>query len=265
MASTTSEHPDALIGSIMAKMDAEAKERVVPASEIKLDGLKLAMLPGTGHMGSGLARAFTKASFKVLVTSRELAKAEAKAEEIRKEFPAQAANVTALTQLDAAAAADVIFFAAMGSEAERTAFVHSLAPSLTGKIIVDLSNIGYLPSFTQEKWGQTSSIEQLIAALGEGKAQWVSAFKTTPMSHLTAPKAADGSAHHVLTAADDIKAGALVRALINSIGLHALDCGRLINNRIIELQAPMHMVMMLKLNADPAAVARGNLPAWRFQ
>jgi len=236
-----------------AAAPAEAK-----ADEKKVDisGLVLAFIPGTGNMGFKLARNHAKAGNKVILSSRDASKATGKAEELKKLVPG--AKVETATHTAAATAADVIFFTASGSLEDRAALLHSIAANLEGKIVVDITNIGYLPYFA-DKWGQISSTELCIAAIAPHTAKWTCAYKSTFEKLLDAPVDASGRGHGVLIGGDDATATATVRALVASTGFHPLDVGALKNIRIVELMAPRFVFEMTTRNTG------GKVGSWRFE
>ncbi|MEQ8802695.1 MAG: NAD(P)-binding domain-containing protein, partial [Haliea sp.] len=71
----------------------------------------LAILGGTGDLGTGLARRWAQAGYRVIIGSRTLDKAESAANDLRAvmaERGAAAVNVEAMENLAAAEAADIV-------------------------------------------------------------------------------------------------------------------------------------------------------------
>jgi len=218
--------------------------------------LRLGFVPGTGNMGLKLARNHARAGNPVIVGSREKKKGEAAAAEILKEL--KDARITGGTNLDAAAGADVVFFGPQGSLDERNALLKSLAPHIKGKIVVDLTNIAYLPFFTADKWGQLSSTD--ICASIVPDARWVCGYKNTFSRSLDSLKDKDGIPLDVLIASNDKEAKATVVELVTNTGFRGLDAGNLQHIRIIELMGPPWIVHM-----NQHSISGSCLGAWRFR
>ena len=66
----------------------------------------IAILGGTGDLGSGLARQWSRAGYKILIGSRTLEKGEAAAKALLDEFPDL--NVTGHENLEACTSADLV-------------------------------------------------------------------------------------------------------------------------------------------------------------
>ncbi len=85
----------------------------------KLRKLTIGVVPGTGRMGSNLARHYALAGLKVVIGSRDAQKAKMLAEEMLVQFSEQESGKTVqikgCSNQDAAAQADVIFWCIMVS------------------------------------------------------------------------------------------------------------------------------------------------------
>ena len=66
----------------------------------------IAILGGTGDLGGGLARQWSRAGYKIVIGSRTIEKGEAAAKALLDEFPDL--NVTGFENLDAANQADLV-------------------------------------------------------------------------------------------------------------------------------------------------------------
>lgn len=78
-----------------------------------LKGLTLAFCAGTGRMGSNLARLYALAGFRVIIGSRDPAKAQALAQQLRDQHPDSQLRVEGASNAEAAAAADVVHWCIM--------------------------------------------------------------------------------------------------------------------------------------------------------
>jgi len=190
----------------------------------------IAFIPGTGNMGAGLARLYAKAGHTVYVASRDVKKAEETVKTIKSEFPSALAHAT--TSSEAASKAEVIFWGIQGPIEERKAALAAIKSELKGKIVVDLTNIAYLPEFKDEKhWGQFSALEINQAVVPE--ARWVSGFKLIYYQALAEP-ITNGIPRDVQVSGDDEPAKAYVISLINETGFRGVDVGSTKQARIWE-------------------------------
>lgn len=81
----------------------------------RLERLTLAFCAGTGRMGSNLARLYALAGFRVIIGSRDPAKAQALAQQLRDQHPDSQLRVEGASNAEAAAAADVVHWCIMVS------------------------------------------------------------------------------------------------------------------------------------------------------
>ena len=95
----------------------------------------IAILGGTGDLGTGLAQRWSRADYTVLIGSRTLPKAKAALAGLRQRDPATTAR--ALTNQAAAQAADVVVLTVPA--AHQIATLASVQPSLAGKILIDVT------------------------------------------------------------------------------------------------------------------------------
>jgi hypothetical protein len=98
-----------------------------------LSSLVIGVLGGTGDQGRGLARRFALAGQKVIIGSRDAARAAASAATV-----GEAPQVTGMSNADTAAAADVVVVA-VPWDGHRD-LLASLAARLHGKIVIDCVN-----------------------------------------------------------------------------------------------------------------------------
>lgn len=178
---------------------------------------------GSGNMGSGLARRIARAGHDVVMTGRDLAKAEKVAKEIGPK-----AKVVPLA--DVAKGVDVLIAATpAGSQADAL----RSAGDLTGKIVIDIAN-PLKPDFSGLSVGFTTSFAEELAKAIPG-AKIVKAFNTVFAQVLSeGPDFGDGLRAAAYYCGDDEGAKKLVHVLIGSMGLDAIDAGPLENARYLE-------------------------------
>ncbi len=101
---------------------------------------KIAILGGTGALGGGLARRWSKAGHHIFIGSRDRAKAEEAVQNLQAvmaERNETIGNVTAMDNLAAAAAADIVVLTVPFSHQLST--LESVKAELSGKILVDVT------------------------------------------------------------------------------------------------------------------------------
>ncbi|KAH9551236.1 hypothetical protein CY35_09G004600 [Sphagnum magellanicum] len=206
----------------------------------------IAVIPGTGKIGSRLAFQYAKAGLSVVVGSRDAAKAHKIAAEICKET--QSSSVKGLTNAEAAASGDIIFWTPSGPLEDREALLKALASHLVDKIIVDVTNV--LHFFGESEWGKISATLLNRDALG-APARWTTAFKATIFHFLREDLPDVNNPHTTFVAGDDPEAVATTIALVEIIpGFKAAKAGPLENSRIVELLGPRWLIELDKLNAS---------------
>ena len=96
----------------------------------------IAILGGTGDLGGGLARQWSRAGYKILIGSRTLEKGEAAAAALLEEFPDL--NVTGHENLAAATAADLVVLTVPFEHQLST--LETVKPGLIGKVLIDVTS-----------------------------------------------------------------------------------------------------------------------------
>ncbi len=195
----------------------------------------IAVIGGTGHQGLGLAIRWAAAGLPVVIGSRDRARAEAAAEQVRTivrgagERPAARASVEGRENLDAARVSEVVVITVPASAHAET--VAAIAPGLSEKIVVDVTvPLDRNPSYAVQL-PEGSAAEATQRALGAGS-RVVGAFHTVPASllqDLSRPVDCD-----VLVCGDDPAAKARIIELAQAIGARALDVGALRHTHTLE-------------------------------
>jgi NADPH-dependent F420 reductase len=187
-----------------------------------LDRLVIGVLGGTGDQGRGLARRLAMAGSRVIIGSRDAARAVAAAASIGS--PPQ---LTGAANADAARAADVVI-AAVPWDGHRP-LLASLAAELDGKILIDCVNpLGFDARGAYPLPVPEGSAAQQAAAVLPG-ARVVGAFHHVSAVLLLDPEVDDVDLD-VLVLGDDRQATDLVQALAGRIpGMRGVYAGRLRN------------------------------------
>jgi len=177
----------------------------------------LAVIGGTGTLGSGLARRWAKVGYPVVIGSRDAARAA----EAARAFP----GATGASNADAAKAADIIILAVPW--ATHAQIIDEIKPHAAGKLVVDTTVPLVPPKVARVQLpGETSAALAAQRRLGDG-ARLVSAFHNVAGHKLQ--QDAD-IACDVLIFGDEPKDRAIVADLAKAVGLRGVHAGPLVNS-----------------------------------
>jgi predicted dinucleotide-binding enzyme len=184
---------------------------------------------GNGNIGSGLAKVLADAGHEVRVAGRG------------GDIPA------------AVGAADTVVLAtpygAIADVAGRADF--------TGKLVIDLSN-PVTEDFQGLQLGHSTSAAEEIAARLPG-ARVVKALNTIFAQHYSSGLKVNGQPLQTFVASDDAEARGTVKALVESIGVQAVDAGPLKNARYLEPLGYMNIQLGYMLGQGT-----GIAPRWQL-
>ena len=220
----------------------------------------VAIIGGSGAAGSGLALRWAQAGLKVVIGSRNEARALEAAETIRQAVPGS--SVEGLLNNSAAAAADVVLLTAPLAAQVET--IKGIAESLrSGAILVDTTvplekAAGGRLSRALTLW-EGSAAERAARAVRRPDVRLVSAFHTLSaktLANLSEPVECD-----VLICGDDADARVRVIGLATKIeGVRAVDAGPLENSRYAEQLAALLIAMNLRHKTQHAGFRTTGLP-----
>jgi 8-hydroxy-5-deazaflavin:NADPH oxidoreductase len=194
----------------------------------------VSVLGGTGALGRALALRLARSGRTVVLGSREAARAEATAGELREELAATGveAQVDGAGNVEAAGAGEIVLLATPWDESG--ASIAALAPALAGRLVVSCINpLGFdargphgLPV------AEGSAAEQVAVLLPDSTV-------TAAFHHLSAPSLAkldkDLSNEDVLVCGDDAAARARIVELAAEVtGRPGVDVGALRQARVLE-------------------------------
>lgn len=181
----------------------------------------IAILGGTGDLGSGLARLLAKAGYSVILGSR----AKAKAEEAAKDLSAQIGVVVRGDDNRAAArAADIVLLCVPYSNHD--AILDEVKPVMAGKILVDAVVPLVPPKVSVVQLPTAGSPAVVAQRLLGPQARVAAAFHNVGAKKLHAGEKADCD---VLVFGDDPAARDQVIALCNVVAARGVDGGVLAN------------------------------------
>jgi NADPH-dependent F420 reductase len=187
------------------------------------DSIKsIAILGGTGDLGGGLARQWSRAGYQILIGSRTLEKGKAAADALLLEFPDL--NVTGHENLDAASAADLVVLTV--PFAHQLSTLETVKSGLLGKILIDVTVPLVPPKVgTVQMPEKGSAAVQAQDFLGE-EINVVSAFQNVGAQHLQEDHAI---ACDVLVTGNKRAARDAVIGLVEAVGLKGWHAGPLAN------------------------------------
>ncbi len=186
---------------------------------------KLAIVGGTGQLGSGLARRWVAAGHAVVLGSRDPGKAAAAAAALAAEI---GGRIEGASNLEAARAAEIVVVAVPFASHEAT--LVEIAPAVAGKIVVDAVVPLVPPRVAVAQLPPEGSAARIAARLLP-EARVVSAFHNVAAAKLASGEAIECD---TLVFGDDAEAKAAVIALADAAGTRGIDGGALANSAAAE-------------------------------
>ena len=194
--------------------------------------MAIVIVGGTGDLGFGLAYRWAKAGLDIVIGSREAAKAEKAAAELKR--MTGGSKVQGMRNQEAVCRGDLVVLAI--PDAARASTFEVLAPLLTGKIVLDVTIPLRFSPLRYEAPPEGSNAEQTQSILGES-AKVVCGFHTVSAAMLADPeKEIHGD---VIILGDDQESRAVVLGLAEKIGLRAFDGGPLRHARTVGGLTPL--------------------------
>ncbi|GAB5452071.1 MAG: NADPH-dependent F420 reductase [Halioglobus sp.] len=187
----------------------------------------LAILGGTGDLGTGLARRWAQAGYEVIIGSRTQEKADAAIadlKEVMAERGIEVVNVRAMENLAATTAADIVAITVPFSHQAST--LELVKPALQGKILIDVTVPLMPPKVARVQLPEAGSAGQIAQEiLGEDVAV-VSAFQNVAAAHL---QEGHGVECDVLVCGNKKAAREAAIKLVEAAGMRGFHAG-MINN-----------------------------------
>lgn len=187
----------------------------------------LAILGGTGDLGTGLARRWAQAGYEVIIGSRTQEKAEAAVADLREVMAERGVSeitVQAKENLAAAEAADIVTLTVPFSHQSSTLEV--VKPALQDKILIDVTVPLVPPKVARVQLPQQGSAGQIAQELLGEEVAVVSAFQNVAAAHLQEGRGVDCD---VLVSGNKKAAREEVIKLVEAAGMRGFHAG-MINN-----------------------------------
>ena len=192
----------------------------------------IAILGGTGDLGTGLARRWAQAGYQVIIGSRTQEKADAAVSDLRaimSERGVDAVSVQAMENLGAARAADVVAITVPFSHQAST--LEAVKGALQGKILIDVTVPLVPPKVARVQLPEQGSAGQIAQELLGDNVKVVSAFQNVAAHHL---QEGHGMDCDVLVCGNDREARAQVIELVEAAGLRGFHAGAINNAAAVE-------------------------------
>ncbi|MAI41954.1 MAG: NADPH-dependent F420 reductase [Candidatus Azotimanducaceae bacterium] len=183
----------------------------------------IAILGGTGDLGGGLARRWSRAGYKILIGSRTADKGKLAAEGLLQEFPEL--NVTGHENLEAASNADLVVLTV--PFAHQISTLSTVKPALKGKILIDVTVPLIPPKVGTVQLPKSGSAAQAAQEFVGDEVAVVSAFQNVGAQHLNEDH---DIVCDVLVTGDKRVARDTVIRLIEDLGLKGWHAGPLANS-----------------------------------
>lgn len=209
--------------------------------------MKLSLVGGTGKEGAGLSVRWARAGHSVILGSRSLELARARSEELSLQH---GVRLSGMDNEGACRAAEVVVLCVPYSA--HGAVLSQLAPLLAGKLVLDITVPLAPPKVREVHVPAGTSAAQEAAALLGPEVKLVAALHHVSSLHLADP------AHVIdcdaLLCGDDAGAKEAIAALIEQLGLRALDAGPLRNAVALESLTPVLLYMNRRYKSAGAGI-----------
>ncbi|WP_415355020.1 NADPH-dependent F420 reductase [Halioglobus sp. Uisw_031] len=187
----------------------------------------LAILGGTGDLGTGLARRWAQVGYEVIIGSRTQEKAEAAVADLREVMAERGVaeiSVRAMENLAAATAADIVTLTVPFSHQAST--LELVKEALHGKILIDVTVPLVPPKVARVQLPPQGSAGQIAQELLGEEVYVVSAFQNVAAAHLQEGR---GLECDVLVTGNKKVAREAVITLVEAAGMRGFHAG-MINN-----------------------------------
>jgi NADPH-dependent F420 reductase len=182
----------------------------------------IAILGGTGDLGGGLARQWSRAGYKILIGSRTEEKGKSAANDLLSEFPDL--NVTGHENLEAASQADLVVLTV--PFAHQLSTLETVKSGLLGKVLIDVTVPLMPPKVGTVQLPEMGSAAVMAQNLLGDEVYVVSAFQNVGAVHLQEDHSIDCD---VLVTGNKRAARETVIKLVEAVGLRGWHAGPLAN------------------------------------
>ena len=192
----------------------------------------IAILGGTGALGTGLARRWAQAGYQVIIGSRTQDKADkavSQLKQVMSERGVASLKVIAMENLQAAEAAEMVVMTV--PFAHHASTLELIKPVMAGKILVDVTVPLVPPKVARVQLPEQGSAGQIAQELLGEDVDVVSAFQNVAAHHLQENHGLDCD---VLVCGNNKEARAKVIKLVEDAGMRGFHAGSINNAAAIE-------------------------------
>jgi hypothetical protein len=187
----------------------------------------LAILGGTGDLGTGLARRWAQAGYRVIIGSRTQEKAEAAVADLREVMGERGIAEVAVEAMENLAAAETAGIVTLTVPfAHQTSTLEQVRAALEGKILIDVTVPLVPPKVGRVQLPEGGSAGQIAQNLLGESVQVVSAFQNVAAHHL---QEGHGIECDVLVTGDSKDARQRVIELVQAAGMRGFHAGPIAN------------------------------------
>jgi 8-hydroxy-5-deazaflavin:NADPH oxidoreductase len=215
----------------------------------------IAILGGTGNEGGGLALRWAKAGHRVVIGSRDGAKAATAAAQIRATLAG--ADVSGRTNKDAAAEAEIVVLTV--PFAAQRATLEEVREQLKGKILIDATVPLVPPKVARVHLPPEGSAVAAIQKAFGAEVRVVSAFQNVSASHLK--DLAHSVDCDVLVCGDDPGAREIAVGLAADAGLRGIHAGPIANSAAAEALTSVLIAINLRYKIEGSGIRITGLTA----
>lgn len=204
---------------------------------------KIAIIGGTGNLGSAIGWRLGRAGYPVTLGSRSAESAQSKASGLGH-------GIAGATNSHAAAAGDIVIVTVPFSA--QAATYAEIKPHVTGKIVVDTTVPLVPPKVMRVQLPAEGSAAALAAALLGDGVRMTAGFHNVAAHKLSQDIAIDCD---ILVFGDEKDARAEVIALANAMGLRGVHAGALVNSAAAEAMTSLLIFINKTYQVDGAGIA----------
>lgn len=188
-----------------------------------MDVKTIAVVGGTGDLGTGLVKRFADAGFSVVIGSRTADKAVEVAQRLAEEKAGR--TIAGTDNLSAAGQGDLVVVTVPFSHQKET--LEAIKPSVTGKIVIDTTVCLAPPKVGTVQLPEGGSAGLIAEAVLGDVARVVAAFQNVPAAALQSD---DPIACDVLVTGNDKEARLAVVDLLKEISVRGFSAGPMANS-----------------------------------
>ena len=212
----------------------------------------IAIVGGTGALGSGLAFRWAHAGYKVAIGSRDANKGELAAEHLRARLPQ--ADVVGSGNKEAAGQADIIVLTVPFAHHDAT--LEEIADVAVGKIVVDTTVPLVPPKVSRVQLSEDWPVAKKAQTILGDEVRVVSAFHNVAAAHLQQDPKHDESQVEgdVLVYGNNLDARTSVIELVDATGLRGWHAGPIDNSVVSEALTSVLIFINKKYKLDGAGI-----------